>query len=152
VFDRVRANRRIRPPLGGLSGVFWVIAALLVVIVVLLATRHPGQLSEKAWGQPVRMGARGIFALTGQISRDSYGLFMIDTDAGTVWVYQYLPGNRQLRLVAARSFVHDRHIEDYNSDNPSPAEVAQWVQRARKLKLDSKTTEPEEEKKETSDK
>ena len=46
-------------------------------------------------------GARGIFAFTGQIDQNRFGLFMMDVDSSNVWCYEYLPGSRKLKLVAA---------------------------------------------------
>jgi len=44
-------------------------------------------------------------------------------DARTVWVYQYLPATRKLKLVAARSFKYDNYLESYNCDGPTEDEV-----------------------------
>lgn len=81
-----------------------------------------------AFAQNVRpTAARGIMAFTGQIDRDQYGLFMVDADAGTVWVYQLKRPGYQLKLLAARSWVYDRQLEEYNCASLTPSEVAQLV-------------------------
>jgi hypothetical protein len=125
------------------AGLWCSLGICVGVIICLLWQAQKGP-ENVVWGQVRPMvGARGIFALTGQLTSNSYGLFMVDVDTGSVWVYQYLPSTRRLRLVAARSFMYDRHLEDYNSDNPSPAEVAQWVQRARQAEIGKEQAEQE---------
>ncbi len=81
--------------------------------------------STNAMAQAVRHGVGGIMAFTGQIDRDQYGIIMIDVDAGTMWVYQMKRG--QLKLLAARSWMYDRYLEEYNCANPVPSEVARLI-------------------------
>jgi len=108
----------------------WLVVVLLAFIAGVLVTGRPegirftGQALAQA-GMPA--GARGILAFTGQLDRDVYGLVMVDVDAGTLWVYQYLASPRRLKLIAARSWVYDRYLEDYNNAEPGPAQVAKLV-------------------------
>lgn len=78
-------------------------------------------------------GARGIFAFTGQISPNAYGVYMVDVDAGTIWCYECVTigGVKKLRLVSARSWIFDRYLEDYNGDELSPTEVKELVEQER---------------------
>lgn len=118
--------------------VFWVIAVLLAVIATTLVLRvddallRQGTAVAQTSATPVgpRMGARGISAFIGQLTRNSYGLFMIDVDTGTVWCYEVGSGGdgaKQLRLVAARSWVYDRYLEEYNVTDPTPSAVRALV-------------------------
>jgi hypothetical protein len=141
--------------------VLWVIAILLAVIATTLILR----LDESAMSRGVafaqapsgeaRLGARGISAFSGQITRNTYGIFMLDVDTGTIWCYELsgaTDGPKQLRLVAARSWVFDRYLEEFNVGDPTPAAVADLVekqvtqrQRLQKEKDDapaSTTTQP----------
>ena len=91
--------------------VLWIIALLLAVIATALLTRGSSPFSlPQAHGDAPMAGARGIFAFTGQIDRNRFGLFMMDVDSSNVWCYEYLPGSRKLKLVAARSFLYDRYL------------------------------------------
>ncbi len=117
----------------------WLIVGLLAFIAAMLVTGQNGRidLTDRAVaqiGSPA--GAGGIMAFTGQLNRDQYGLVMIDVDAGTVWIYEYIrAGSRgigRLKLVAARSWIYDRYLEDYNCAKPLPAEVAKLVARQRR--------------------
>lgn len=85
----------------------------------------------------------GVMAFTGQIDKDEYGIVMVDVDAGTLWIYQYKkPG--KLKLVAARSWLYDRYLEEYNCAPPSPTDVARLVADKQRLELkDNSTLEPE---------
>lgn len=110
----------------------WVIAGLLAVIAIgLWRGQDTGGV---AWAQNQPMaGARGLFAFTGQLDRDSYGLFMLDVDQGTVWCYEVenAGGARRLRLVAARTFMYDRYLQDFNCAPPDFRTVQQLVAQQR---------------------
>jgi hypothetical protein len=115
----------------------WVIAGLLAVIAVGLWLRPAGFLPAEARAQnPPLAGARGVFAFTGQIDRDQYGLFMLDVDQGTVWCYAFEAaggGVRKLRLVAARTWIYDRYLQDFNCAAPDFREVQALVNQQRGL-------------------
>ncbi|MCK6482687.1 MAG: hypothetical protein HUU22_02700 [Phycisphaerae bacterium] len=112
--------------------VHWIIAGLLAIIATVLIVRDGGPLGgAEAFGQTQMLGARGLFAFTGQLDRTKYGLWMMDVDAGTVWCYEYNPVRQKMRLVAARSFRHDRFLSDYSQDSPTPAEVEELLKQAR---------------------
>ena len=56
-----------------------------------------------------------------------WGCYLMDVDQQTLCAYQYLPGEKQLRLVAARNFKNDRKLGNYNTANPSPNEVRDLI-------------------------
>ncbi len=115
--------------------VLWVIAILLAIIATALVVRSDGMLgAQPAFGDSPMVGARGVFAFTGQINKHSYGLFMMDVDSSNVWCYQYVPGTRRLRLVAARSFLYDRYLEDYNCAEPGIEQTKLLLETQRKIK------------------
>lgn len=112
--------------------VHWVIAALLAVIAVTLILRDGGPLGvNAAFGQTGMLGARGVFAFTGQLNDNRYGLWMLDIDAGTVWCYEYNPVSRKMRLAAARTFRYDRYLENHQQDSPTPDEVEKLLEQQR---------------------
>ncbi|HPF40777.1 MAG TPA: hypothetical protein PK093_19230, partial [Phycisphaerae bacterium] len=91
-----------------------------------------------AHANPSMLGARGIFAFTGQLDENSYGLFMMDVDSSNVWVYQYQPGTKKLKLVAARSFLYDRYLEEFQNDSATAPNVVKGLldtQRRNKARL-----------------
>jgi hypothetical protein len=115
--------------------VLWIIAILLAVIATALLTRgSASSWVSPAFGDSPMVGARGVFAFTGQLDKNSYGLFMVDVDNRTVWCYQYLPSTRKMRLVAARSFSHDRYLEDHNFEGPTIEVVKQMLGEQRRIK------------------
>src|SRR5262245_26751816 len=101
---------RIQTPL-------WVIAVLLAFVGGLLWNRPGDPLLPAAFAQqPAAAGARGVYAFTGQLDENRYGLFMMDIEQGTIWCYE-MEGSgskRQLKLTAARTWVYDRYLRDFN--------------------------------------
>jgi hypothetical protein len=132
--------------------VHWIIAMLLAIIATTLITRRDDMgFLRSAFAQSTGMprpnleGGRGIYAFTGQVSRSTYGLFMLDVDTGTVWCYELDRGgpNRDeptLNLIAARSWVYDRYLEEFNTGDPIPSVVKQKVQQQRSTR--PTTTQP----------
>ncbi len=116
---------------------FWVIAASLVVIATTLVVRSSDLAAGPvAFGQPVTSGgARGVFAFTGQLSKGTYGVYMVDIDAMTLWVYEYLPHKGCLRLAAARTWRYDRYLESHNLCDLPPDIVEQMVEEQRQYRL-----------------
>jgi hypothetical protein len=87
-----------------------------------------------AWAQNQAMaGARGVFAFTGPLDRERTGLFMLDVDQGTVWCYAFetVGGTSKLRLVAARTWVYDRYLQDFNCAPPDFRMVQKLVNQQR---------------------
>ncbi len=96
--------------------VFWVIAVALVVIATAEVLRSEGPIGSPAIAQPVTSGgARGLFAFSGQLSKNEYGVYMVDMDTMTIWVYEYLPQRGCMRLAAARTWRYDRYLENHNA-------------------------------------
>ncbi len=128
-------------PAQGRQTVLWLIAVLLAVIATALVSRWDGvSFSRMAQAQMVgttgapTVGARGIYAFTGQLGAKEYGLFMLDVDSGTLWCYQmarHPGGDLQLQLVAARSWIFDRYLEEFNVAKPTPSEVQIMVRQQR---------------------
>ncbi len=118
--------------------VHWIIAVVLTIIATCLVMRlDGGAWLPEAQAQTTRVGARGIFAFTGPLGPRTHGLFMVDVDAGNVWCYEYSREKNKLRLIAARSFLYDRYLEEFNVDSPTPREVAELVKRQRSRKPDT---------------
>jgi len=108
----------------------WLIAILLAVIATALWVRPGGERLPAALAQvPPAAGARGVYAFTGQIDPGRVGLFMLDVDQGTIWCYelQEAGGTRRLRLVAARTWIYDRYLQDFNCAPPDFRAVQQLV-------------------------
>jgi hypothetical protein len=125
--------------------VYWVIAVLLAVIATALWLRAPGLLPTALAQNPPLAGARGVYAFTGPLDHSRYGLFMLDVDQGTIWCYELdnTGGTRKLRLIAARTWVYDRYLQDFNCAPPDFRMVQQLVaeQRAQTGARESATTQ-----------
>jgi hypothetical protein len=116
------------------QSVQWVIAILLAVIATILVLRELGGGAPVALAQNQGMaGARGVFAFTGQIDASRYGLFMLDVDQGTIWAYEIdnTGSTRKLRLIAGRTFIYDRYLQDFNCAKPDFRMVQELVAQQR---------------------
>ncbi len=127
------------PP--GRQTVWWLMTILLAVIATTLLLRwddaslvRSAQAQLPGAGNVPLAGARGIYAFTGQLTSKSYGLFMVDVDSGTIWCYEMQHGANnepQMKLVAARSWIFDRYLEEFNVADPIPSAVKALVQQQR---------------------
>ncbi len=88
-----------------------------------------GQASGEGGAQ--LLGARGIYMAPAQLGPNSFGLYLMDVDAGTICVYKALPDTSRFRLMAARSFKNDRYLEDYDNEGLLPRDVQKVVSNQR---------------------
>jgi hypothetical protein len=117
----------------------WLSVALLAVIAgCLLAQATAFVAPAEAQVPPATQGR--FFAVAGQVTADSYGLYLVDTDTATVSVYQYLPNTKKLRLMAVRNVSYDLQLEEYNTE-PSPREMKKLVEEQRRPQ--AATTQPQ---------
>ena len=115
----------------------WLIVVFLALVAALLAanlfvTPEP---AEAQTGSRSATGQSELFAVAGQLARDTYGLYLVDQRNGTICVYQFSGDQRKvpkLRFVAARTFIYDRQLDSYNTE-PPPKDVAKLVAEARRL-------------------
>jgi hypothetical protein len=109
----------------------WLIVAALGAVAALLSTELTRSVSSAGGqtGQPIFGGH--VQVVPGQITRDAYGVYLVDTQNGTMCVYQYLATTRTLRLVASRKYVFDLQLDDYNTQ-PSPSQIREWVEQQKR--------------------
>ena len=116
----------------------WLIVVFLAVVAALLAANlffSPAP-AEAQTGSAGPTGPSALFAVAGQLAKDTYGLYLLDQGNGTICVYQFCADQRKvpkLRLVAARTFIYDRQLDSYNTE-PPPKDVAKLVAEARRLR------------------
>lgn len=128
------ARVRARPA----AAVQWAVVGVLAFVA--------GALSQQLLLAPPAASAQspaaasgGVLAVAGQISRDSYGVYLVDLRSGTITMYEYVSGERTLWLRAARSIQADRQLDDYNT-KPDPKEILRLVSEASRMK--PPTTQP----------
>ena len=124
----MRRTRLLNKPL---TLALWANALALGLIAVALFARSstPDFLSAAvAQNQLPIGGAAGVFIVPGQFSTNTYGCYIMDVDAQTLCAYQYYPAEKQLRLVAARGFRHDRRLSNYNT-MPPPDDIKSLVEK-----------------------
>jgi hypothetical protein len=130
------------PPRRGLANkALWLIGLGLVAnAAVLLYTHVTGRpldlmLDRAAFGQTAGpggaqplVGARGLYMMPAQLGPQTFGLYLMDVDSGTICVYRALPESSHFRLMAARSFRYDRFLEDFNNEPLRPKDVQKLVE------------------------
>ena len=112
----------------------------LSVIAVTYVLRLDAPTPNAAYAQsPMGAGARGVFAFSGQLSKTSYGIYMVDVDTMTIWVYEYLSHKSCLRLAAARTWRYDRYLTNHNLCDLPPEVVEQMIEQQRRYQLQPET-------------
>ena len=124
--------------------VYWVIAGALVIIAVSLVSRPTsipiGQVALGQGGGSVG-GARGVFAFSGQMSKGTYGVYLVDADTMTIWAYEYLSSKGCLRLAASRTWRYDRYLENHNVCDLPPEVIEEMVEEQRQQRLQANETQ-----------
>jgi hypothetical protein len=112
-------------------GLYLNAALIATALLVYLNRTDTPSLMPAAYAQqqPIAGGA-GLFLMPGQISSSAWGCYLMDVDRQTLMVYQYNPGDNKLRWLAAREFVNDRRLKEFNTDQPTPTEVKTLADRA----------------------
>jgi hypothetical protein len=122
----------------------YVNAALLLAVLVALVSgsRMPSVLPEAyaapLAAQPIAGGGAGLYLMPAQFTDRNFGCYVMDVEAQTLIAYQWEAGSKKLRLVAARDFSNDRKLHDFNTDNPTPAEVAKLLELERSGRRDNR--------------
>lgn len=116
--------RSLRP----VSPARWLVVVILAGVAGALLVELGRTASAIGQGvaEPSREG-RGLLVVPGQITRDGYGLYLVDGEKGKMCVYQYQPTNGQLRLLASRNFTYDLSLDEYNTA-PPPREIKDLVE------------------------
>jgi hypothetical protein len=109
----------------------WLIVLLLAVIATCLLI-EAGAGSRPVYADATSASAGNMIAVAGKVTADTYGLYLVDLKNGTIMVYEYLSGKRQLRLMAARTYQFDVQLDEYNTE-PSPREIKKLVQQNKRL-------------------
>jgi len=125
----------------------WLIVAVLACAAGMLLVEL-GRTARAAGGlTSAPAGGKALLLVAAQISPDSYGVYLVEAEKGTICVYQYQPTVRKLRLLASRNFTYDLQLDDYNTQ-PLPREIKELVDQQGRLGAGAKlepTSEPVEE-------
>lgn len=102
---------------------------LLILSLILIINMTSGQ--NNAFARENAFSEEFIEVIPLQIDRDTYGLAMVDPINQTVWVYGLdgRGGGNNIRLLAARSWKYDRLMEQYNTADPKPAQIKEFLQK-----------------------
>jgi hypothetical protein len=106
-------------------------AALVAVLILVLLARPGGPAllpAALAQNQANIAGGAGIYVMPGQFSTNAWGCYLLDVDQQTLCLYQYMPGEKNLRLVSARNFQYDRRLRNYNTE-PDPQNIRELIEK-----------------------
>jgi hypothetical protein len=100
----------------------YVNAAILFAILAVMLSR-PGSPSfvPSAYGAPLGQPIAGggtLYLMPAQFSPNTFGAYVMDIDKQTLVAYQFYPGEKQMRFVAARKFSHDLRMTEFNTIPP----------------------------------
>ena len=122
-----------------------VLIALLAGAAVIVLNQQSGAIGQQASAaDDGRCCTNAVKALALQLAPNSDGLALIDTENETISLYQYMPRrgpSGQLVLLAVRSYRDDRRLKEYNTAEPTPATVRQWLLRGEKIQKASTAVE-----------
>lgn len=111
--------RRTNP----IAAALYVNAVILLAILLAILVRGnslpsfvPAAFAQQ---QPPIAGGSGLYVMPAQLSDRVWGCYVLDSDNQTLTCYQYSPGEKVLRLAAARSIVYDHRLKNFNTD-PDP--------------------------------
>jgi hypothetical protein len=110
------------------------INAFILVLILLAIISKDGRLlpGSSAFGQyqivPPSSPKGGLTVMPGQLSPNTWGCYVIDPMNQTLSVYQFSPGEHNLRLAAARDIQYDRRLGSFNT-TPAPSEIKQMLDR-----------------------
>jgi len=111
----------------------WVVALLLGANLLVVLVQGPSAPTLAFAQQPPIAGGAGVFVMPAQIAQNMWGCYLLDVDAGTLCVYQYFPGKKELQLLSARDYRFDRRLRNYNT-SPPPEEIEELVRKQMKAK------------------
>jgi hypothetical protein len=94
---------------------------LFAILAVMLSRPGAPGLLPSAFGAPLGQPIAGggtLYLMPAQFSPQTYGAYVMDIDKQTLVAYQFYPGEKQLRFVAARRFSHDLRMTEFNTIPP----------------------------------
>ncbi len=126
-------SREKQNPMTGNTKAKWLFAALVMILAAFVLVEISLSESQSSAESGRQERQQGLFAVSGQLDDDTYGVFLVDPQNDTICVYQFLPGTRRkLRLVAARNFTYDVRLDEYNTE-PSPREIKKLVEQHKRI-------------------
>ncbi|KKK73102.1 hypothetical protein LCGC14_2897200 [marine sediment metagenome] len=110
----------------------WLVGCVLVLVASGLAVELLRTTTAEAQVTSASQSNR-MLAVAGQITPDTYGLYIVDLENSIITVYGLMPGKpRKFKLMAARNFAYDIQLDEYNTE-PSPNEIKRLVLQGRSI-------------------
>lgn len=104
----------------------WMLVGMMSVLSVWLLVELGSSGTAEAQVVQSAGDGRHVVVVAGQISPQTYGLYLVDYENRTICIYEYVDGARKLRLRASRSYSFDVRLDEYNTE-PKPREIQRLV-------------------------
>jgi len=107
------------------------LVAIVVLLGMLLWERYEGDAQAQASGAAI-----STIAIAGQVSATQQPLYIIDTRAQVILVYEYALNGGGLAFTAARTYRYDKEVEEFmrmpDTRFPSVSEMKMQVRKKRR--------------------
>jgi hypothetical protein len=110
--------------------------ALLLIVAILLVDRGipaaRGQTSTTAiptTAPSLEFQPANLTMMPAQISTNGFGCYVLDSTNQTISIYEYLPGDHDLKFLAARDISFDHRMKSFNT-SPPPSDIKAIVEHA----------------------
>jgi len=120
----------------------WLLVVVLAGVAgaLLVELGRTGSAAGQGSGDPFASSG-GLLVVPSALSRESYGVYLVDPQQGRICLYEYQAARRQLRLLAVRNFTYDLRLNEYNTD-PSPSEMRELAEQLERPKAPATQTAP----------
>jgi hypothetical protein len=121
----------------------WLLVVVLAGVAgaLLVELGRTATAAGQGFGETFTSG--GVLVVPSALSRESYGVYLVDPQQGRICLYEYQANRRQLRLLAVRNFTYDLRLDEYNTD-PSPSEMKQLAEQLEPAAAPATQTAPSE--------
>ncbi|MEM7807261.1 MAG: hypothetical protein AAF561_04035 [Planctomycetota bacterium] len=109
------------------------IAVIVTTVFVTMVVLNMLQARSANAQLPALAGGEGVYLMPGQMASNVWGVYVLDTDTGSLLAYRYDAGGNRLLLLAARDIGADRGLRDFNT-LPSPAEIERQLDLERTMR------------------
>jgi hypothetical protein len=121
----------------------WLLVVVLAAVAgaLLVELGRTGSAAGQGFGETFAGGR--VLVVPSALSRESYGVYLVDPQQGKICLYEYQASSRQLRLLAVRNYAYDLRLDEYNTQ-PSPSEMRQLAEQLEPAARPATQTAPSE--------
>ena len=122
-------TRTVRLLLTGNVALMLVVAILLVGRVMPAARAQTTMTAMPTTAPSLDFQPASLTMMPAQISANGFGCYLLDSTHQTISIYEYLPGDHDLKFLAARDISFDHRVKSFNT-SPPPSDIKAIVEHA----------------------